>query len=337
MKSNPVKFNTAVIGLGVGQKHVETLVKMPQVEKIHICDLDPKKTEETVAYDEEKIQIRTYQDILNDSGISLVSIATFDHDHGKTVLECLESGKHVFVEKPLCTSIEELSKIKKSLAEKNNLHLMSNLVLREAELYKWLREKIKKGEFGEIYNFEGDYLYGRLHKILKGWRGQSPNYSVMLGGGIHIIDLMVYLTDQNPHHVTSFANKVVTQGTSFAYNDNMTSIFQFESGMMAKINANFGCVHPHQHFLRIYGTKGTFILDDQGPRVFWNRGDSEIAERLKLDPLPVSKGVLLPVFIDEINKSAGEANFQREIDLISIIYAADRSVKTDQREKIEYI
>jgi predicted dehydrogenase len=67
-------------------------------------------------------------------------------------------------------------------------------VLRAAPLYLWLQQEVKRGSFGEIYAFNGDYLYGRLHKITMGWRKEVSNYSVMLGGGIHLVDLMVWLT-----------------------------------------------------------------------------------------------------------------------------------------------
>lgn len=336
MKSTNL-INVAVLGLGVGQKHVEAFARLPEVNSIYVYDTDDKKVEETIRLDEAKIKPTTYQDTLENSKINVVSIATYDHDHGKQVKEFLNAGKDIFVEKPLCTSFEELEEIKRSLKNSPNLTLMSNLVLREAELYKWLKTKIKAGDFGEIYSFEGDYLYGRLHKIIEGWRSQSPNYSVMLGGGIHMIDRMIDLTDQNPIKVSSFGNKIVTKLSSFSYRDNVTSIFHFDSGMIAKISANFGCVHPHQHFLRIYGTKATFILDDQGPRVFWKRGDSEVAEKINLNHLPESKGALIPEFMKRIKEKEINLGSQHEIDLISIICAADKALDTGHCETINYL
>ena len=52
------------------------------------------------------------------------------------------------------------------------------------------------GVFGRIYAFEGDYLYGRMFKITNGWRRNIPDYSVMTGGGIHLIDLFLWLTGE---------------------------------------------------------------------------------------------------------------------------------------------
>ena len=46
---------------------------------------------------------------------------------------------------------------------------------------------------GRLYYLEGDYAYGRLPKILSGWRAEIPIYSVVHGGAIHIIDLLLWL------------------------------------------------------------------------------------------------------------------------------------------------
>ena len=54
----------------------------------------------------------------------------------------------------------------KSLLNKKNIALLSNVILRKSERFKFIKEKIKK-YFGEIYYVEGDYNYGRLKKLLK--------------------------------------------------------------------------------------------------------------------------------------------------------------------------
>ncbi len=93
----------------------------------------------------------------------------------------------------------------------------------------------------------------------------------MLGGGIHVIDLMLWLTGQRPKSVTAFSNRIVTRDTSFPSDDFSAGTFVFPSGMIGRITANFGCVHRHQHVIRIFGTKKSFVLDDMGPRVMMSR------------------------------------------------------------------
>lgn len=332
-------LNVAVIGLGIGEQHARAFAKLPDCEVSWLFDLERSKAER-IAGDLPSCQIAESLDqILAAPDVDIVSIATFDHLHFDEVCRALDAGKHVFVEKPLCRTAEEADTIEAKWRASRNLHLRSNLVLRGAEVYGWLRDAIRAGEFGDIYAFDGDYLYGRLEKITEGWRKDVPDYSVMEGGGVHIVDLMLWLMDESPLSVTSSGNKVASRGTGFQYDDFITSTFRFPSGAIGRISANFGCMHPHHHVIRVFGTKATFIYDDQGPRVFRDRQDDARADMLDLAPLPAGKGVLIPDFVQEITGGDDPAPAAvREIDLIRVIAAADRShrdgtpqtIRTDQ-------
>jgi len=215
--------------------------------------------------------------------------------------------------------------------------MISNLVLRAAPIYQWLLDAIGSGELGEIYAFDGDYLYGRIHKINEGWRKDVDNYSVMQGGGVHLVDLMLWLTNQKPVSVTTVGNSISTAGSDFRYDDFMAATFQFPSGLIGRITANFGCVHGHQHVVRVFGTKGTFIHDDQGPRLHATRDSSSPARVLDLSTLPGSKGDLIPGFVAGIMNGTDErSHTQHEFDVISACVTADKSLATKSTIEIEY-
>src|SRR5688572_2305900 len=222
-------LNCAVVGLGVGEQHAAALLQEPKAALKAVVEHDDSK----VVMFRHKYQVnmphRSFEDCVADHNVDLLSLASFDDDHFLQVMASLKNGKHVFVEKPLCQTSDQLRQIHK-LWKRQKLGLSSNLVLREAPLYKWLKGVIESGQMGQIYAFDGDYLYGRIHKITEGWRSQTENYSVMEGGGIHIIDLMLWLTGEKPTHVYSVANKIATRGTPFKYPDFQTSTFSFKSG-----------------------------------------------------------------------------------------------------------
>ena len=197
--------------------------------------------------------------VLADPSIQIVSIATYDDCHHGQVIDALENGKHVFVEKPLCLKHREFDEIKSALARHPELFLSSNLILRKSPRFVELRKLIRDGDFGEIYCIEGDYLYGRLEKIVSGWRGHIDDYSVMHGGGIHLIDLLLWLVGQPIVEVSAVGNALAARGSGFRYNDLVMSLLRFRSGAVGKVSANFGCVRPHFHALTIYGTKATYV------------------------------------------------------------------------------
>src|SRR6185503_7475057 len=101
-----------------------------------------------------------------------------------------------------------------------------------------------------------------------------PDYSVMAGGGVHLVDLMLWLTGQQPTTVSAVGNRIATANSRFAYDDFVTATYAFPSGLVGRITANFGCVHRHQHVVRVFGTKGTFIHDDAGARLHWTRDEA---------------------------------------------------------------
>ena len=273
-----------------------------------------------------------------------MSIASFDDAHFAQVVAALNAGKHVFVEKPLCRTVDELSDIRRALKARPDLHLASNLVLRGADLYRWLRTEIASGAFGEIYAFDGDYLYGRLHKITDGWRGDTEDYSVMLGGGIHMIDLLLWLTGQRPDRVQAAGSSLATRGSRFRYDDFTAATLTFPSGLIGRITANFACMHPHQHVVRIFGTRKTFILDDAGPRVLEHRDPPERgasitwARQVALAATPADKGVLIPGFVAGIASGAPARNgdLDATLDAIAIAAACDAAAASKQPVTVTY-
>ena len=333
------KLKTGVIGLGVGEQHVKAYLRNPHCTVRRVCDLSEEKLAEAQKNFFGIPVTKHSRDVISDPDIDLISVASYDDAHFNQTLEALAEQKHVFVEKPLCQSLDQARKIKHAWkTQKGSRYLGCNLVLREAPLYKWLREEIRRGTFGSLFGFDGEYLYGRLNKITDGWRKDVPGYSVMEGGGIHMIDLMLWLTGQRPLSVFSAGNRICSEGTAFQYEDFVTSIMQFDSGMIGRITANFGCVHRHQHVVRIYGTKATFLSDDAGPRMYHRRDPEDPAQVIDLSPLPKTKGDLIPGFVSAIlTKKDITDETQMIFDGISICSASDRALQKHKQETIHYI
>jgi predicted dehydrogenase len=331
------RLGVAVIGLGVGEAHAAAYARLQQCELRWLCDLDAGRAG-VVA---ERLGVgRASTDIdavIADSAVQIVSIASYDDAHYGQVIAALRAGKHVFVEKPLCRTADEVCLIKRAWAVARR-HLASNLVLRAAPAYRWLNDAVAAGELGEVYAFDGDYLYGRLHKITDGWRADVDEYSVMLGGGIHLVDLMLGLTGERPTAVAAIGSRVCSSGTAFRYDDYQAATFRFPSGLVGRITANFGCIHRHQHIVRVYGTKATFVHDDAGTRLHTSREPSVAVRLLDEMARPASKGELIPPFVERILAGAdGRAEALREFDVVIACAAADRAARNGGEVAIEYV
>jgi predicted dehydrogenase len=331
------RIGAGIIGLGIGEQHVAGFHSLPGCDVVVLCDLSQEKLDRVAAGYPGVRRTTCWRELIDDLRVDVVSVASFDDMHVEQTVAALEAGKHVFVEKPLCRSADELRRIKSAFAQRAHLALGSNLVLRAAPVYRWLRDAIAAGDFGEIYAIDGDYLFGRLHKITEGWRKDIDQYSVIQGGGIHLVDLMLWLSGQKPRHVTACGNRICTRDTAFRFHDFAAATFVFESGMIGRITANFGCVHRHQHVLRVFGTRATFILDDQGPRLHTSRAPSEPPQILEFATLPAAKWELIPPFVEQIVRGGDAAAMaQREFDTISVCLAADSAMATGTMIEIDY-
>jgi predicted dehydrogenase len=329
-------LQVAVVGLGVGEQHARTYAGLDHCRIRWVHDLDGLRANDVIAKIGQGEAAVSFDAILADGAVDVVSIASYDDAHAAQVVAALCAGKHVFVEKPLCRTERELVAVQQA-SRTAKRHLVSNLVLRGAPMYLSLRALVKSGELGTIYAVDGDYLYGRLHKITEGWRGEIPDYSVMLGGGVHLVDLMLWLTGQRPSVVSASGNRISTAGSRFRSDDFVAATYEFPSGLVGRITANFGSVHRHQHVVRVFGTRGTFIYDDAGPRLHRDRDPAVASRPVELASLPASKGALIPDFVAGILSGADpRAAAEHEFDVIAACIAADQALAIGKPIEVHY-
>ncbi len=332
-------LQVGVVGLGVGRAHALAYLAHGACRLRWLCDRELERARGLARELGQGRATARWRDILEDEEVDIISIASFDQDHGRQVEAALAAGKHVFVEKPLCRSRARLRRICGLWrAAGGRLKLASNLVLRAAPLYAWLREQVAGGRMGELYSLEGEYLYGRLEKLTGGWRGEDRSYSVLLGGGIHMLDLMLWISGRRPRRVWALGNGICSRNSGFRGCDFVTATLEFDSGMLGRLTANFGCVQPHQHLLRLYGTGGSFVYDDRGPRLFSSRDPALGPSFVDLPALVADKGALVPGFVAEVLAGRERPEETQQLfDLIAVLLACDQALAEGGPREVEYL
>jgi predicted dehydrogenase len=331
-------LRVAVVGLGVGERHIGAFERDPRCHVVCLCDSDAQRLAEVGVRHPGKKLVEDFAKIIADTSIDVISIASYDDAHHAQIMAGLASGRHVFVEKPLCRSEAELAEISSALAACPNLRLSSNLILRCSPRFISLRERIASGELGKVYCYEGDYLYGRVHKLTEGWRGRIADFSVTLSGGLHMIDLIRWLSRADVEEVAAMGSGLATAGTAFSGQDLRMAILRLSDGGLAKISANFSCVMPHFHALSIYGTEGTFQQTAGGAMTYRSR-DLSVAPEIEKSPYPaVDKGELIPGFIAAIlDGQELEVPEAEVLASMRVALAVDRSIRTGQTVRLEKV
>ena len=332
------KIKVGIIGLGVGKYHLNCFLENNRCEVVSVCDFEISKLKQ-IKLKKPKIKITTKSDnIINDKNIDLVCIASYDNFHAEQVINCIKKKKHVFVEKPICTNQKDYLKIKKVLDKNPNIKLSSNFVLRTSPQFLKLSQMIKKKKLGEIFYISGEYNYGRLSKITDGWRAKIKNYSVTHGGVMHIIDLAISLIGKRPLKVSALGNNISTKKSKFNYNDISVAIIKFENGLILNVVSNFGCVMPHHHTFKVYGTKQTFIQNFNDVGIFNSRIKINPVKKLSNKYPNNKKNKILENFLDIVlNKNKNVLlNSKDVMNSMAVSIAIDKSIKTKKWEKIIY-
>lgn len=332
------QLRAGIIGLGVGEQHIRAYEEHPDCEVAAICDFDEQKLRDVGRRYPRARQALDPAEVIGDPDIHVVSIASHDNYHFEQVVEGIRNGKHLFVEKPLCLHEHEARRIRELLAAHPDIQLSSNLILRKCPRFQWLKGSIENGELGELFYVESAYNYGRIHKITEGWRGKLDFYSVVHGGAVHLVDLILWLTNDTVEEVKGYGNQIASRGSGFRYNDFVVSLLRFCSGLIATVTANFGCVFPHFHQLSVYGTKATFVNGLDEGLLFTSR-DSRQAVRGIRDAYPgVLKGDLIRSFVDAIlGRGRAEVTADEVFKVMSVCFAMERAAAEERAVPVNYI
>ena len=330
------KLKIGVIGLGVGEQHVIGYQRIPNVEVTDICDIDPSVLKIVGDRNDVPNRHQNYKQITENPNIDVVSIASYDNCHAIQAISALENGKHVMIEKPLALKRHEAEAILRAQQDSGRF-LSSNLVLRKSPRFQELKNWIAKGYFGEIVTIEGDYLHQILWKLTQGWRGEMEFYCVTYGGGIHMIDLMRWLLDEEIIEVCGMSNKKLTRGSKFNFDDTVSNLLKFKSGTVGRTTSNLGAQRPQIHGLSVYGTEKSFINDTPHAKLF--HGDnSEDIEIVETNYPGIDKFGLLPDFISSIrNGDEPEVSAKDVFRVMDICFACYESLKAKKTVNVDYL
>lgn len=333
-----VKLRAGIIGLGVGEAHIAGYRSHAGCDVVAICDLDTKKLAEVAAKNPGVRALPCADEILADPAIDVVSIASYDDHHSAHVLRAIDHGKHIFAEKPLCLLENDAREIRSRLTARPKLKFSSNLILRQCPRFRKVKALIDDGEMGEIYYLEGDYNYGRIHKIVEGWRGKLDYYSVILGGGVHIVDLLMWFSGKRVIEVFVYGNALASRSTGFRFNDMTIAALKFDDGALGKIAVNFACVQPHFHEVAVYGTKKTFRNTPSRGILYVSRDPKDAVMEMN-EPYPgTAKGDLIHDFVEAILRDREPSVSKNEVfDSMSVCFAMERSMNEGRPVKVEYI
>lgn len=191
--------------------------------------------------------VQDFQSVLGDSSIHAVAIATPAETHATLVRQSLLAGKDVFVEKPLCLSVEEGRDLV-ALAQKQSKILMVGHLLWYHPAILKLKQLISEGALGRI-----QYIYSNRLNLGKIRREENILWSF----APHDISVILGLVGEMPVQVQAQGGNYLHPNIA----DVTVSLLSFPSGVKAHIFVSW--LHPFkEQKLIVVGDKKMAVFDD---------------------------------------------------------------------------
>lgn len=178
-------------------------------------------------------------DILKSKDINTIFIATRHDSHAKYVMEGIKNGKNVYVEKPLCLTLDELVEIKKICDEKQK-SVMIGFNRRFAPLAQKIKQKVGNGKMSMVYRVNAGVIPA------DSWiQDMRVGGGRIVGEGCHFIDFMAFMCGSTPVKVSA-----VAMPDSLGLNDTVNVLIEFENGSTGILGyyANGGKALPKEYF-----------------------------------------------------------------------------------------
>jgi predicted dehydrogenase len=249
------ELRVGIAGFGVvGKRRKDCVGQHPQMRVVAVCD----RTfggEGTLADGIRYYQ--NYQRLLTEELDVLIVCMTNDIAAEVTIAG-LESGLHVFCEKPPGRSVEDIVRVIAHERRHPDLKLMYGFNHRYHESVQDALKVLRSGELGRVINLRGVYGKSKLITFNQpDWRTKREiaGGGVLLDQGIHMVDLM-RLFGGEFNEIQSF---VSNNHWGYDVEDNAYALLRTADGVVAMLNSS-ATQWRHRFHLDINLTKGSLIL-----------------------------------------------------------------------------
>ena len=156
------KLQIGVIGVGGhGSKHLDCFTACPQAELAAICDVNEQLLRQQGQKYGVSATFADYREMLGEAELDAVAVVLPDHLHRDACEAAFAAGKHVLVEKPMATTVEDAEAIVAAW-KRAGTKLMVNWSNRWMPGFSLTKAALDAGELGEPL-----YIYARLNNTLR--------------------------------------------------------------------------------------------------------------------------------------------------------------------------
>jgi predicted dehydrogenase len=179
---------------------------------------------------------RTYAEGLNETQPDLVCIATYSDSHADYAVQAMEAGAHVFVEKPLATTVADARRVVAKAVETDR-KLVVGYILRQHP--SWQRLIAEARTLGGPYVFRMNLNQQSQGATWDTHKALMQTTSPIVDCGVHYVDVMCQITDAAPVRVHGMGLRLSDEIAADMYNYGQFQVV-FADGSVAWYEAGWG-------------------------------------------------------------------------------------------------
>lgn len=271
--SNPVRVG--IVGLGrVFERYalvLEPLVRQGRAEVVSGFDPDAERVAIAQALFPGMHAAGNASAVIDDD-VDAILVLTSMNEHGALARQAYEAGKHVLVEKPMATSLDEAGELVRLSEQSDKLMICAPHVLL-SPTYREMHRRISEGQIGDI----------KLARALYGWAGPWWGEWFYRPGGGALFDLGVYNVTSLCGFLGSVKRVTALVGTAIkerpvngvmmpvTADDNAHVLLDFGNEVYGSVTTGFTIQkYGRAPAIELYGLEGSMNLlgDDWAPRGF---------------------------------------------------------------------
>ncbi len=331
-------YRVGIIGIGdISDVYIENLGKYGIVKVVSCAARDPAKARAKAEQHGIPEYYASADELLSRSNADIILNLTPPAVHGEYNIATLQSGRHLYSEKPLAAALDEAAVIME-LAERNSRYVGCAPDTFLGGRLQTCRRLIDDGTVGEVVGASA-FVISRGHE----WHHPNPDFFYQPGAGP--------LLDIGPYYVTAllallgpvrsccamssraFGRRTIMSGPRYGeeipvdVDTHITGSLEFAGGALATLITSFDVWESELPRIEIYGTRATICIPDvdplDGPNLFGGpillRTEDNC--RWKGLPRPRSPGDWNSVPVEhQFNETSHDRN-SRGIGLIDMAYA----------------
>jgi UDP-N-acetylglucosamine 3-dehydrogenase len=262
-----VKFG--LIGAGdFGLIYAHILKQLPNVELVSVFSADEKSAKKAADLYGIPKWYTDFNEQINNDDIEAVAIVTSEHFHYEPMIAAAKAKKHVIIEKPIATTLEEAEKMIKAAKDNGIIFAVAHILPFHTH-YAMAKAEIDRGNIGQIVS-----MYARRNAASFWGVKLQDHHSAIYDEMIHDMDCMLWYTGWKVKKVYAQTKNV----RGMKKPDVCWATFTFENGSIAVLEANWYLPANTPYLIdaqmEIHGTEGMIYIDlsDQGLRVNTKNG-----------------------------------------------------------------